>query len=125
MGLWEKKPLAHSSAGASADSASSLHTKALVVDDAALFVGSFNMDQRSQHLNTEQGVVVHDRELARQMNSIFEQQIGGDLAWRVALSQGRLQWSDGARTLTREPDAGRSKRLQAWLSQVLPVESLL
>ena len=125
VGLWEKKPLAHSPAGASAEFASSLHTKALVVDDSVLFVGSFNMDQRSQHLNTEQGVVVYDRELARQMTSIFEQQIGGDLAWRVSLSQGRIQWNDGARTLTREPDAGRSKRLQAWLSRVLPVESQL
>lgn len=37
-----------------------LHAKTAVVDGRAAFVGSFNFDPRSESLNTETGVVMHD-----------------------------------------------------------------
>jgi putative cardiolipin synthase len=44
-----------------------IHAKSAVLDDKLALIGSFNMDPRSQHLNTETGVAIHDRETARQL----------------------------------------------------------
>lgn len=41
-----------------------LHAKTAVVDGAAVFVGSYNFDPRSELLNTETGVIVHDAGVA-------------------------------------------------------------
>lgn len=41
-----------------------LHAKSAVVDDRFLVIGSFNLDPRSEHLNTEVAVVVDDPESA-------------------------------------------------------------
>jgi putative cardiolipin synthase len=42
-----------------------LHAKVLVFDRRDVFVGSFNFDPRSRRLNTEDGLIVHSAELAR------------------------------------------------------------
>ncbi|MEO7387335.1 MAG: phospholipase D-like domain-containing protein, partial [Gammaproteobacteria bacterium] len=31
-----------------------------MVDERAVFIGTFNLDPRSQNLNTEVGVIIHD-----------------------------------------------------------------
>jgi phosphatidylserine/phosphatidylglycerophosphate/cardiolipin synthase-like enzyme len=41
-----------------------LHAKSAVVDGEIAFVGSYNFDPRSQSLNTETGVIVHDAAVA-------------------------------------------------------------
>jgi putative cardiolipin synthase len=41
-----------------------IHAKSAVLDDQLALIGSFNMDPRSQHLNTETGVAIPDREIA-------------------------------------------------------------
>ncbi|KAE9631541.1 phospholipase D family protein [Parasedimentitalea maritima] len=43
----------------------SLHAKAFVIDQEDLFVGSFNFDPRSAHLNTEMGFLIRESDLAR------------------------------------------------------------
>jgi phosphatidylserine/phosphatidylglycerophosphate/cardiolipin synthase-like enzyme len=42
-----------------------LHAKTVVVDSRTAFVGSYNFDPRSESLNTETGVVVHDPAIAQ------------------------------------------------------------
>jgi putative cardiolipin synthase len=42
-----------------------LHAKSLVVDDRLAFVGSYNLDPRSENLNTEVGLLVEDAAFAR------------------------------------------------------------
>ena len=37
-----------------------LHAKTVVVDSRAVFIGTYNLDPRSENLNTEVGVVIHD-----------------------------------------------------------------
>lgn len=44
-----------------------LHTKAAVIDGKTVIVGSFNLDPRSEHLNTELALVVEDGGLAAEM----------------------------------------------------------
>ncbi len=106
-------------------SSASLHTKALVIDDTEVFVGSFNIDPRSTSLNTEQGVLLTDPGLARQVERIFERQTDGSRSWQVTLADGELCWSDGRQQFHTEPLASTWRRFQAWLARILPVESLL
>ena len=44
-----------------------LHAKSAVLDNRVALIGSFNLDPRSQHLNTETAVVIEDEVTARQL----------------------------------------------------------
>jgi cardiolipin synthase C len=44
-----------------------LHAKSAVIDDRLALIGSFNIDPRSQHLNTETAVAINDRATAQQL----------------------------------------------------------
>lgn len=125
--LWELKPAGDETSWFSlqGSSGSSLHTKAVIVDDHVVFVGSYNLDPRSTSLNTEQGVLASHPALAKELIDIFDRQVQGDRAWRVSLADGKLAWGDGTRTLYKVPGATASQRFQAWLMKWLPVESQL
>jgi putative cardiolipin synthase len=125
--LWELKPVPGSSENRSlfGSSGASLHTKALVIDDAITFVGSYNIDPRSAALNTEQGVFVESKAIASQVAAIFAAQTTGERAWSVSIKDNRIQWSDGWETLDQTPEASAWDKFQAWLAGVLPVGSQL
>jgi putative cardiolipin synthase len=128
VSLWELKPMAgrRVTSRVLTTSRACLHTKALAVDGEALFVGSYNLDPRSRFLNCEQGIMARNAPLAEQLESIFRQQTSGSHAWRVSLGPaGRLGWTDGDNTYESEPQAPFSRKLQAWLARVLPVEAQL
>src|SRR6187401_2888609 len=98
--LWELKPVAGSKkdkkdSSVFGSSGASLHTKGFSIDRKTLFVGSYNLDPRSTWLNCEQGVLVEDAVLAKQLDELFELQTTGQHAWRVDLVDGSLHWSDG------------------------------
>ena len=78
-------------------SGASLHTKAFVVDGRRGFVGSFNFDPRSAHLNTEMGVVFDDAGLAAEVQQMFERGARPESAWQVSLDPqgGGLRWQAG------------------------------
>jgi putative cardiolipin synthase len=125
--LWELKPLAGSTVHTSlfGSSGASLHTKALTIDGRMLFVGSYNLDPRSTWLNCEQGVLVDNAVLAKQLEDLFTTQASGQRAWQVTLKQGKLRWSDGRETFDRDPKATAVRRLLAWLTRVLPLDTQL
>jgi cardiolipin synthase len=52
-----------------------LHAKTMVIDGVWATVGSTNLDNRSFALNEELNVVVYDREIARRLETVFEQDI--------------------------------------------------
>lgn len=108
-------------------SSASLHTKAIVVDDGPVFVGSFNFDHRSVNLNTEMGVLVRHHPLARLMRRQHRWLAHGARSWRLRLEEGRLVWDDG-NTVHRgraEPAASLGRRLLAGVLRWLPIESQL
>lgn len=105
--------------------AASLHTKALLIDRRRLFVGSYNLDPRSAWINCEQGVLIENAALAREMEDIFVAQTTGSRSWRVDLVGGALHWSDGVETFTSDPYSSISGRLQAWLAGVLGLDAHL
>ncbi len=62
----------------------SLHAKSLVVDQAVAFVGSYNLDPRSENLNTECGVLVEDEDFARGLRAEIERDLRPENSWVVA-----------------------------------------
>ena len=110
-------------------SASSLHAKTFAVDDARVFVGSFNFDPRSARLNTELGFVIDSPALAEQIAKAFAERIPGR-AYRVRVTErGRLQWEEHRDDETvvhdDEPGAGLWKRVGVSILALLPIEWLL
>jgi putative cardiolipin synthase len=106
-------------------SASSLHTKAFVVDRRHLFVGSFNFDPRSVDINTEMGIVVDSPSLAtRAVDNLLTAlpthayrlrlDAGGDLEW--------VAQENGAEMVYRtEPHTGFWRRFQVGVLSLLPI----
>ncbi len=81
-----------------------LHVKAIVVDRKRVFVGSMNLDPRSEELNSEMGVVIDSEPFAREIADIMEQDMQPKNAWRVTLNEhGDLRWTADGEPLTRQP----------------------
>jgi putative cardiolipin synthase len=89
-----------------------LHAKTLVVDRRVVYVGTYNLDPRSENLNTEVGVVIHDAGQAARVAAALRVDMRPENAW------------DAARD---DPDAAAalSKRLQVRFWQALPLRPLL
>ncbi len=63
-----------------------LHAKTMVIDRRIVFIGSFNMDPRSTHLNTEMGVLVDSPELAAQVATAIERDMEPVNSWKLTLA---------------------------------------
>ena len=107
----------------------SLHAKYFTVDNAVVFVGSFNLDGRSARLNTELGAYFGNPEEAQWLSENFDQ-IMDDLAYQVVLNDaGKLEWvgvENGQEVrLNKEPDTTWWKRTSTrMLSWVVPESQL-
>jgi putative cardiolipin synthase len=89
-----------------------VHAKTLVVDRRVAFVGTYNLDPRSENLNTEVGVVIHDAQQAAAVaDAIATDMLPGN-SWNAA---------------TDDPDryASTVKWLRAWLTSWLPIDAVL
>jgi putative cardiolipin synthase len=111
------------------DSLATLHSKAFVVDDSHLFVGSFNWDPRSVKLNTEIGVILDSPEFVADGLARLER---GEVenAYEVVIDDtGNVRWIDRSggqeRVLTKEPDTSWGKRTSAALGELLPIRGQL
>ncbi len=62
----------------------SLHAKSLVVDSSFAMIGSHNFDPRSDHYNTEAGVIVYDHRLAARLRGAILRDVRPENAWVVA-----------------------------------------
>ncbi len=136
--LYELKPTANTreakehakQQGIDESVASGLHAKTFSVDRSRIFIGSFNLDPRSDRLNTEMGVVIASPTLAARLSEAFDTDIPRD-AYEVRLAaDGRsLEWieRDGEReTLyTTEPETASMKRIWIEFLSILPIEWLL
>jgi putative cardiolipin synthase len=114
-------------------SKSSLHAKTMAFDRETMFVGSFNFDQRSLHINNEIGILFKDPQIATEAAENFDRHID-EAAFRVVLEtddHGRetMRWlgrSDGQDvTFDTEPYAGTGLKLVVDVLKWLPIESQL
>ncbi|MFL9961126.1 phospholipase D family protein [Paraburkholderia sediminicola] len=128
-----RSPISHhkkeQSPGPFGSSGSSLHAKTFTVDSRRVFVGSFNFDPRSAHLNTELGLVIDSPELASQIEATFLALVP-QVAYSVRLDEhGKLYWIErnGDKEIRHEtePNTTWYARLGVWMLSILPIESLL
>ncbi len=104
---------------------SSLHAKTIAIDQKTLFVGSFNVDRRSLHLNNEIGLLIVDHRLASAVTESFDEHID-QAAFRVELDEtGALSWRGQEKVVSEEPHASLWLRFVVRLIGQLPVESQL
>jgi len=106
---------------------SGLHTKSMVFDDSDIFVGSFNLDPRSASINTEGGLYIKSKKLAKQLIKYMDQGVVPEHSYRVLLDKrGDLLWStqiDGKTILYHsEPKSSIWKRFQSTFIGILPIE---
>ena len=60
-----------------------VHAKSLVVDGRVAFVGSYNLDPRSERLNTEVGLLIEDEAFARELQAEIEQDMRPENSWVI------------------------------------------
>jgi putative cardiolipin synthase len=97
-----------------------LHAKTAVIDRSIVFIGSMNLDPRSESTNTELGVIVRSPELANEVLRVIRiSQFQSAYRLRIAVDGYSLQWltNDGNNeiVLHAEPDTTLLQRLQTIL----------
>lgn len=111
-------------------SKAALHTKAIVFDREAVFIGSFNLDPRSANINTEIGLYVESPELARQVIAYMDEGVLPQNSYRVEVNvRGDLVWStekDGEPVVySKEPESDFWQRFTSGFIKLLPIEGQL
>jgi putative cardiolipin synthase len=107
-----------------------LHAKTLQVNGERIFVGSFNLDQRSAKLNTEMGIVIDSPTLAQRLARAFDNVVP-QAAYEVRLKPDgqSVQWiertASGETAHDTEPATSWSQRSKIEMLSVLPIEWLL
>ena len=111
-----------------------LHAKTYVFDRQRVFIGSMNLDPRSNTLNTEIGVLCDSPAIAGQVIDDVGPHLDA-IAWRVeqrtdANGRSHIVWidTDANGTVTEldsEPDVSFMRRSSIWFLGLLPIESQL
>ncbi|MGI9364201.1 MAG: phospholipase D-like domain-containing protein [Rhizobiaceae bacterium] len=113
-----------------AQSRSGLHSKAFAIDDRYLFVGSFNWDPRSVHINTEMGILIDSPAVAvRTMGTLDDAlpaftyhvtlENNGQLVWRTTNEDGKVL------EYYSEPTGSAWDHIVAGFLSILPIGSQL
>jgi cardiolipin synthase C len=89
-----------------------LHAKTLVVDQSIVYIGTYNLDPRSENLNTEVGVIIRDSVQAGRVATAINVDMQAENSWNPAADK---------------PDsrAGFVKRMKVRFWQLLPLRALL
>ena len=64
-----------------------VHAKTFVIDNDAVWIGSFNVDPRSVNLNTEMGVIVYDEAVAQAVQANILRDIEPHNSWTIGKRQ--------------------------------------
>lgn len=109
-----------------------LHAKLAVVDGRWLYIGSMNMDRRSALTNTECGLIIDSRELAREVAQLLQRDRLPE-SYRLRLQQAggreRIEWvaGMGEREVVHaaEPQASVGQSVRLWLTSRFVAEEML
>jgi putative cardiolipin synthase len=130
--LYEVRPDAENSPRHSAfnEARHSLHAKVAVFDRKDVFVGTYNIDPRSENLNTEVGLLVHSPELSEQVAQSLEDDLRPVNSWTLGINTKKdLLWKgekDGKDiTFKKDPYAGFWTRFFAGFLSILPIKGQL
>ena len=108
-----------------------LHAKLYVFDRGRVVIGSMNFDQRSNRLNTEDGLIIDSAEIATQVATRFEAMTTPENAYSLALradarGKRRLTWRtvEQGKTVeyTAEPARSAWEKMKVELLSLLPLD---
>ena len=103
-----------------------LHTKAFVIDNETVYIGSLNMDPRSMHINTEMGLLIKDARLALEVMHYLEQDMLPENAWRVMLDENnQFVWESATGKVHLQPARGFGQRIADFFYGLLPIKDQL
>jgi putative cardiolipin synthase len=104
----------------------SLHTKAFILDEHWVLVGSLNIDPRSIQINTEHMLLINSPPLATQLLGEFETMILPENAWAVTRNEkGKLRWTSSDGVKKHQPSRGFGQRCTDFFWRLIPVEGQL
>lgn len=86
-----------------------LHAKSAVIDGRIVLIGSYNIDPRSQNLNTEVMCLVTDEDVARELLDSIDLHLQN--AWTIR--------RDGRPARERYPLVSRAKKIRTWAARLL------
>ena len=89
-----------------------IHAKTMVIDTETVFIGTYNLDPRSENLNTEVGVIIRNAQLAKSVEQSIQSDMAPANSWNA---------------LNDKPDKHASlwKRLRVFFWQWTPIKPLL
>ncbi len=90
------------------------------VDRERSFVGSMNLDPRSQVINSEMGVLIDSPALSAALAEQMARTMTPDNAWQVTLDGFNLQWHSSAGTLERQPARNTWQRVENLVFKLFP-----
>ena len=105
-----------------------LHTKAFIVDEERVFIGSFNFDPRSANINTELGVIIDDPDMALLFSVLVEEALPVQ-TYEVFLNEkGKVRWRgyvNGEEVIyEKEPETTWGQRFAAGFARIIPKSQL-
>jgi cardiolipin synthase C len=107
-----------------------LHAKTAVIDQSTVYIGSMNLDPRSESTNTELGILAECPELAKEVIRVINiSKLQSSYRLRFAPDGQSLQWlatdDQGDVVLSQEPEVTPLMRLQNMLLAPFVPEQLL
>jgi phosphatidylserine/phosphatidylglycerophosphate/cardiolipin synthase-like enzyme len=67
----------------------SLHAKSSVIDEKVSFIGSFNLDPRSEIYNTELGIIIHDKQFTLLLKKSIQSDISPENSYLIGIKKNR------------------------------------
>jgi len=106
-----------------------IHAKTFIFDRRTLFIGSMNLDPRSQSINTESGVLISNGDFADRLARNIHKLLPGS-AYRLSLDEGALRWHEQMpegteRIHNAEPESPWLRRTWVRVLRLLPFEGQL
>lgn len=112
-------------------SRTSLHSKVMVFDRQAVYIGSMNLDPRSLLLNTESGLLIRSSAVAEEAARFVESRMQPQASYRIRIDRDQVKgrpelvWVDGDVVHKEEPNTGFWTRLLMDLISASQWEELL
>jgi putative cardiolipin synthase len=104
----------------------SLHAKSIIYDDNSVYVGTLNLDPRSENLNTEIGIFVKNSQLTESVYQAFLEDLDEDKYWQVKFNgKGKLIWQCKDEIITLQPARSMTQRVFKSIYSLLPIQQHL
>ena len=104
----------------------SLHAKSIIYDDASVYVGTLNLDPRSEQLNTEIGLFVQNARLAESVHCAFIEDLNEGKYWQVKYNdEGKLIWQFEDEVISIQPARSLWQRIAKTIYSLLPIQQHL